>query len=44
MLLTGLRPCEVFALENDRVDFEKKFIRIERNRIRIVFPLLTLVA
>ncbi|MDE6412999.1 MAG: site-specific integrase [Eubacterium sp.] len=35
MLLTGLRPCEAFALEKDRVDFEKKFIRIERNRIRI---------
>ena len=34
MMYTGLRSCEVFALEKDMVDFEKKFIRIERNRVR----------
>lgn len=34
MMYTGLRSCEVFALEKDMVDFEKKIIRIERNRVR----------
>ncbi len=35
MLLTGLRTCEVFALQKDMVDFDKRLIRIERNRIKV---------
>lgn len=35
MLLTGLRTCEVFALEKDCVDFKNKIIKIERNRVRV---------
>lgn len=34
MLCTGLRTCELFALQWDMVDFENRVIRIERNKIR----------
>lgn len=35
MLLTGLRTCEVFALEKDCVDFKNRVITVKRNRIRV---------
>lgn len=34
MLCTGLRTCELFALQWDMVDLENKVVKIERNKIR----------